>query len=266
MKRGLNTTLLGLLALAGLLATLRQDLGSLALHLGTARLQSGDPGGAETAFRWATTLGRDAAPLAYNLGVSLYRQGDFTGAQQQFAAALATAGRDLSPAIHYNRGNSEFRRGELLAASQPQAARSLLREAVADYGQALAQAPDAADAGSNLAVARLRLAALGAEASSDDKRPRAGTEDKQGTPDGRGNKAEGERTKADAKSASRQMAADAGEERRADSSAGRAKPRVDLTQPEVERLLNDARGREKPAGTLHAGNHAGKLAQPDKDW
>ena len=147
MTRGLNTTLLGLLAVAGLVTTLRQDLGSLALHLGTARLQSGDANGAETAFRWAATLGRDAAPLAYNLGVSLYRQGDFIGAQQQFATALTTADPDLSPAIHYNRGNCRFRRGELLAASQPQAAKSLLREGLADYGQAVAQKPGGTHAG-----------------------------------------------------------------------------------------------------------------------
>lgn len=267
MTRGIaTTTLLGLLAAAGLLTTLRQDLGSLAVHLGTARLDDGDPAGAEAAFHWAATLGRDAAPLAYNLGVSLYRRGDFSGAQQQFAAALAVAGADLSPTIRYNRGNCQFRRGELLAAGRPQDARSLLREAAADYGQALAEDPGATDAANNLAVARARLAALGGEASSEGERPRAGAEDKRAAPDGRGSKTEGERTKADPKGASPQMAANANGEPRADAPVGTAKRRLDLARPEVERLLNEARGREKPAGTLHAGSRAGKLAQPDKDW
>lgn len=266
MTRGFATTLLGLFAMAGLLATLRQDLGSLAVHLGTVRLDNGDPTGAEAAFGWATTLGRDPAPLAYNLGVSLYRRGDFSGAQEKFAAALATAGPDLLPTIRYNRGNCQFRRGEQLAAGQPQVARGLLREAVADYGQALAEEPGATDAASNLATARARLAALGGEISPEGKRPRDGSEDKAAASDRRDSTAEGEQGRADPKGVSPQMAAGANREGRENGRDTRTKPRLDLTQPEVERLLSEARGREKPAGALHAGNRPGTLARPDKDW
>lgn len=269
MMRALTNTLLGLLAVAGLTVTLRQDLSNLALSEGTARLQSGDPSGAESAFNRAISLGSDAAPLAYNLGVSLYRKGDFVRAQQQFATALATADPDLSAAIHYNRGNSRFRQGELLAASDPQAARSLLSEAMADYGQALAGEPDATDAAGNLAAVRLRLAALDKQVSpegsrrpptSDEKRAREAAKDQD-------SKAAGERTKADSSSPPQATTADAAQAADgADDALGKGKPRRDLTQPEVERLLNEARGRERPAGMPHAGNPAGKLAQPDKDW
>ncbi len=269
MTRALANTLLGLLAVTGLTFTLHQDLTSLALHQGTARLQSGDPSGAEKAFNRALSLGSDAAPLAYNLGVGLYRQGDFARAQQQFATALATAGPDLAAAIHYNRGNSRFRQGELLAASDPPAARSLLSDAMADYGQALAADPDAADAAGNLAAARLRLAALGRKTSSEDSRQPAGSDEKQAgeTARNQASKAEGERTKADSSSTPPATTADAAQAADgADDSLGKGKPRQVLTQPEVERLLNEARGRERPAGVPHTGNHAGKLAQPDKDW
>jgi tetratricopeptide (TPR) repeat protein len=269
MTRALTNTLLGLLAVAGLTVTLQQDLSSLSLSQGTARLQTGDLSGAEMAFNRAISLGSDAAPLAYNLGVSLYRKGDFVRAQQQFATALATAGPDLAAAIHYNRGNSRFRQGELLAANDPQAARSLLSEAMADYRQALAGDPEATDAAGNLAAARLRLAALGKAASPDgSSRPPASDEKRAGeTAKDQGSKAESEPKKADSSSTPEATTADAAQAADGtDDSLGKGKPRRDLTQPEVERLLNEARGRERPAGVPHAGNPAGKLAQPDKDW
>ena len=34
----------------------------------------------------------------------------------------------------------------------------------------------------------------------------------------------------------------------------------------MERLLNDARGHEKPAGSLHNDGQLGRSAMPDKDW
>ena len=80
-------------------------------------------------------------------------------------------------------------------------------------------------------------------------------------------KTAGERTKADSSSPPQATTADAAQAADgADDALGKGKPRRDLTQPEVERLLNEARGRERPAGMPHAGNPAGKLAQPDKDW
>jgi len=249
-----------LLTLAGLAIILRHDLANLARYLGSARLQAGDVMGAAAAFRHAVALGGDAAPLAYNLGVSLYRKGEYLRAREQFAAALATAGPNLRAATLYNRGNCQFRQAERLAAGDQEAARRFFQEAISDYGKALALAPDAVDAGGNLNLARVRLAALGADAGNPHT---AGAEKPPQEKVGNGSKAGTKH----AQPATKQAAAGAAQEaERADASATSGKTRRDLTRNEAERLLNEARGREKPAGMPHRGNRNGPLAKPDRDW
>jgi tetratricopeptide (TPR) repeat protein len=263
MRRSIEM-LLALLILAGLALALRQDLADLALSQGQARLRAGDLGGAAAAFARAAALGRDAAPLAYNLGVSLYRKGEYLRARDQFSAALATAGPELAAAIRYNRGNSQFRQGERLAGSDREAARAFFREAVADYGKALSLEPGAVDAGANLGLARERLAALGSEPARAGSRRDAGAErpGKSEAGSGKGQRAE----TTQAQPATGQAAASrARAAARTDAVASPGKTRRDLTRQEAERLLNEARGREKPAGMPH-GDHAGQSAKPDRDW
>jgi len=265
MKRRSVRILLALLVLAGLALALRQDLANLALYQGNARLHAGDIGGAQAAFARAVVLGGDAAPLVYNLGVSLYRKGEYLRAREQFAAALATAAPALKAAIHYNRGNCQFRLGERLAGSDPHAARRFFQEAIADYGKALAPAPDAADAGGNLNLARGRLAALGSAPANADKQRNVGADQAQQSVAGKGAQ---DATRQARAAASRQKASAgaAREAERADAAATAAKSRRDLSRSEAERLLNEARGREKPAGMLHSEKDVGRLARPEQDW
>ena len=250
-----------LLALAALVISARRDLSHLAIDQGAARLQAGDVPGAEVAFHRAIALGSDAAPLAYNLGVGLYRVGAFAKAGSQFATTLATAGPALAAVSHYNRGNCLYREAERLAADDRDAARRFLQEAIADYGQALALAPGAGDAGSNLSLARSRLAALGSGPAQTGGQPGAGQGQKGRT--GAGAKAGSRQTA----NASPQAAAGAAQQaERADPAASAGKTRRDLTRQEAERLLNDARGRERPTGMLHGGGRNEQMAKPEKDW
>lgn len=265
MKRRPVQAIVALLVMAGLAIALRQDLANLALYQGNARLRAGDVSGAEAAFARAVSLGGAAAPLAYNLGVSLYRKGEYLRAREQFAAALATAGPELKVAIHYNLGNCQFRQGERLATGDREAARRSFQEAAADYGKALALVPDASDAGGNLNLARARLAALGSERERDAGQGRGGTDQAQKSEAGNGQK-EGSRQAQPAANQQKASAGAAQEAERADAAATLGKPHRDLTRHEAERLLNEARGREKPAGLPHGGKLDGQLAKPERDW
>ncbi len=255
------------LLLAGLSLLLRQDLQNLALYQGSARLQTGDEAGAEAAYRRAAALGAANAPLTYNLGVNLYRKGDYPRAGELFAAALATARPDLTVAVRYNLGNSEFRQAERLSVDHPEAARRLMRQAIADYGLALAQTPNASDVVANLGLAQARLAALGegtgGERGQGKKMPAA-----RANPAGQPAAGGGARTKTGQTrpTAGSSAKADAHEAAQADKTASSGKPRPELTPSQAERLLNEARGREKPTGLLHADTQNGALAKPDKDW
>jgi len=260
MKPRLVRALLILLSLAGLVFALRHDFGELALQRGEARLRAGDIAGAKAALDQAIALGGDGAPLAYNLGVGHYRNGDFTQALKWFDVATASVAPGLRAATLYNRGNSEFRLAERLAATRPTAAIDWYRKAVTSYEEALVQMPDAADVSGNRVLSMNRLAAL------EDAGRRAGKEsashrESGGNRLGTGAKATQPRT--DTRSAK------TGESRQADApdpSATSGKSRHDLTQAEVERLLNDARGREKLMGMPHAHKQASPSAQPALDW
>lgn len=269
MMRRLMHAAVILLALVGLSLSLRHDLADLALRQGNSRLLAGDLAGAEAAFRRAVALGSEAAPLAYNLGVSHYRRGEFAQAQRQFAAALATAGPALRGAIHYNLGNCGYRQGERLAASDRRAAGEMLRQAVADYGEALIQTPGAPDARSNLMLARTRLTALAGGRARDGNK-RGGVAEQPRSPGGAAGKGPAAGTpQAGAQPASSRQKAAAGTREKsggADAPADSGKSRRELTRNEVERLLNEARGREKPTGMPHGGKQNRPLAKPEKDW
>lgn len=266
MKRRFGLLVLVLLALAALAAALRHDLANLAIRQGAGRLSDGDWAGAQAAFARAIALGRDSALLRYDLGVSLYRGGEFDQARQQFEAALVSAPPDMVVAVRFNRGNSYYRLAERRAGGDREAAEKFLRAAIADYGEALVHDPAAADARGNLDLSRSRLAALTAAAGGDQARQsrRPGAERQAGAA------ASGPET-----AAGRQQAVP-GQPAAADGSAGRAdspvppgstgKARRDISRTEAERLLNDARGREQLAGSLHGGRPHGQVAQPEKDW
>ena len=256
MTRRPQTWLPALLLLASLGLALRQDLAHLAVRQGHGSLGRGDVPGAAAAFARAGALGQPAAPLAFNLGVTLYRAGDYPRARDQFTTALASADPALAAASHYNRGNSQFRLGERLAAGDREAARRLFQAAIADYGQA-----GTADARANLGLVRARLAVLGGESAQGGERRPAATAQAQPAGDGIGKDAK-------AMPAAGQAAAahTAREAEHADAKASLGKTRPALSRQEAERLLNEARGRERPAGPLHAGSQNGPLAKPERDW
>lgn len=242
--------------LAALALALRQDLSSLALRTGEQRLGAGDVQGAWQAFQRAIALGVDAAPLRYNLGVTHYRNGQYAQARSQFDAAIARAGSGLLPAALYNRGNALFRQAERSAPHDPAAATRLFQAAIADYDKALALMPGAMDANANLGLARQRLAVLQGRAGADNVPPKGANQ---------GQAAEKPAGQASRSGVTRPGRAEGKPKASNDPSAsGRA--RKTLSQAEVERLLNDARGRDLPAGALHGGGDPGRQSRPDRDW
>lgn len=266
MKRRVGEAIVMLLILGGLVMALRQDLMNLALNQGKTRLLAGDVTGAETAFRRAAALGGDAAPLVYNVGVGMYRKGEFQQAQRMFSVTLATAGAGLQAATLYNRGNCLFRQGEQLAVRDQEAARTKFQEAIADYGKALSLSPGAADIGGNLARARARLARL---ANGNARVPDTARTKHVKSPEGAASPDSNAGTGHSPAPAPNQQMADGSAAQGAsgtESPTTAGKPRRELTWNEAERLLNEARGREKLAGPPHAGNPNEPLAKPDKDW
>ena len=258
------------LVIAGAVAlTLRHDLVALFEAQARARLAAGDPGAAESSFRRAARIGGNAAVHGYELGVGLYRGGDFAGAQRQFSAALTAAAPELAAAARHNRGNSIFRQAEAVAASDRQAAARLFAEAAADYAEALVLAPGAADSAANLGLARARVAALAGESGSDgrpageDRQADAGADASGGSRPGNAGQG-GSPASPEQPDAQPQSGQTAGGRDNAHDAPGRSRP--DLTPGDVERILNDARGREKPAGSLHESERHERPARPEKDW
>jgi len=270
MKR-LRLVVLVLALLLALFFSLRHDLTQAAWRQGDALLRANDAAGAEIAFRRAIALHGDSVPLLYDLGVSLYRKGDFAAARRQFAAALAAAEPGLSAAIHYNLGNCEFRLAEQEATKARDAARHRLKDAVANFGKALALADndaEGADARENMAIAQAKLLMFGeGEGGGSASRERS---------DGLG---DGRKTGADARSQAgpdgAQPKADNGGKsagtgqpraaERANPGGMGGKPRAELSRGEAERLLDTARGRERLSGMPHGG---GRLDVPagGKNW
>lgn len=243
MKRLLWLPFLLLLALA-----LRHDLGRWSLEQGESLRRAGDLAGAEGQLRQAARLGADVTPLAYNLGVSQYRKGDYAAARAHFAAAAAVTGEvapsALVAASRYNRGNSSVR----LAETDRAAARHHLETALADYDRALALEPGDAASRANRAFAQGRLAALLAARAQDEDQRDAETPGRQPIGAPRPGERPGQQ----------------GRDR--DDSLAPGKNRRDLSPQEAQRLLNEARHREIPAGPLHGGGRNPPGARPEKDW
>jgi tetratricopeptide (TPR) repeat protein len=214
-------------------------------------LRRGDLAAAETSLRRVRALGGEAAPLAYNLGVARYRRGEFGSARAQFSATLAEP--ELAAASHFNRGNSAFRQAE----AEPAKAETHLSEAVADFERTLTLQPGDPAAQANREMARGRLAALRQTRESRDQAEKDKTgKDKPGV-DKAGAKPAG-----DPKAGQKPGQAGGGNK----DLLAPGKSRRDLNPTETERLLNEARGRERPAGPLHQGGQNGPGPRPEKDW
>ena len=233
---------------------LRRDLADLAVRQGDAKLLAGDAAGAAMSYGHAISIGHDAAPLAYNLGVSLYRQGDYLRARDRFAAATAMA----AAVSHYNLGNCLFRLGERAAGDREQARRYYL-DAVSEYG--MVSTPDAA---ANRNLARMRLAALAGagENAGNRERQRAGEAGRPAGGDAIPRQGGGQGQAAGAKDSTR----GATRAERPHPAAAEGKSRYSLTRQEAERLLSEARGRERPAGLLQERQQALQTARPERDW
>lgn len=268
MTRGWIKALLVVCALLLLAGALRHDLANWSTRQGMARLRAGDVAGAEAAFRRAIDFGKPAAPLHFNLGVAHYRDHAHDPARKQFDLAIAAAAPELRPAAHYNRGNSFYRQAQSVSGRDSRVAITLLQQAMADYRRVLALAPGDANARGNLDLARARLRGLegGQAKGKRDDRANAGQRqaaDPAGAPRSRDQgRAGGKTPPGEKKPASQAGSRAAG----MDTPLSGGKPTRALTKNEVERLLNDARGREKPAGSLHGGGKLGPSAMPDKDW
>lgn len=232
---------------------------------GEAALRAGDVPAAMASLAWASRLGVGDAVQAYNLGVGFYRMGDFARAERQFSAALATAGPGLAQAARFNRGNARYRLAEGGSAGDREARGRWYGGAMADYSAVLAGYPEAADARVNLDAARRRYAVLMA-ATAKGKAQQADAHGAAGNPSpvsGRQTGDKRETRQAEGKSGQTNRSRQ-GEAPR--DASGQGESRRDLTRAEAERLLNDARGRERLAGPLHAGGRAERLAGPEKDW
>ena len=254
MKRLLVRAGALMLILAVLGFALRHDLIEWNLRQGDVRLRAGDAAGAAAALRQANLLGATAAPLAFNLGVSRYRKGDYANAREYFSTALSTASPRLAAAIHFNLGNSAFRQAETVAGRDQPAANRLFRIAMADYARALALAPEDADALNNRSLAQIRLEALTPKTVAAADR-QAGRE-RNGV--GRGER----KPSGDSQAGSLPGKPDTGKE----NILAPGKTRRDVSMTEAERLLNEARGRERPAMPLLGESSNGSAARPDKDW
>lgn len=263
MKARALPALAALLAFLLLGAALRHDLAAHFLRQGGERLRAGDAPGAAAALRMSAALGGDAGTLAFHLGVLHYRKGEYDPARRQFDVAVAAAPPGREAAARFNRGNSFYRLAEAAAGRDAQAALGHFRQAMDDYRQALALELGDAGARRNLELAQARWAALAAGPGGREKvdAPRPAPD---ATPaQGRGENRADAKARAEAKPAAGQGAAktDDGDDPTPGQRSARALPRE-----EVERLLNEARGRERPAGELHAGDRHGRAARPGRDW
>lgn len=255
--------LLGALVFVALAGALWLDMIGWAARRGETALRAGDVPAAMASLAWASRLGGGDAVQAYNLGVGFYRMGDFARAERQFSAALATAGPGLALAARFNRGNARYRLAE--GAGDREARGRWYGGAMADYSAVLAGYPEAADARVNLDAARRRYAVLMASAAKG-KAQQADAHGAAGNPSPASGRQIGDKRE------TRQVEGKSGQTNRSRrgeaprDGSGQGESRRDLTRAEAERLLNDARGRERLAGPLHAGGRAERLAGPEKDW
>lgn len=252
------------LAGAAMLAlSLRHDLALWFLRHGVEQLRSGEEVRALIALRRASSLGGDADVLGYNLGVIHYRNREYELARSHFDTATA-ASPPLGLAARYNRGNALYRLAEQRMEKDPEAAAGLMLLAMADYRAVLEDMPGDQDASHNLEMLQARWAAItsdrkGREEAGDAPLGSASAGAEKSQPD----KAPPGKAEAGSKQESGRSARQAGEEHSAHFPA--RSPR-ELPRAEVDRLLNEARGRERPAGELHGGGGLGRSAKPEKDW
>lgn len=254
--------LVGLSLIVLALLALRENLSALALLAGERSLRIEEITNAARSFRIAAALGRDPATLAYNLGVAFYRRGDHARAKEWFADSLSKADPALVGTVHYNLGNCLFRQAE--AAGDGETAGRLFRAAAGEYALALSKTPNDDDAKANLGLAQKRMAALSASGpnSTDRKRSSASST---------GRKEAGhesnERDKA------RPGDIQAGSAKATPSRAWTGTTTADavarlhpLSDNEVERLLSEARGRERPLGSLVGAGRPARVTTPEHDW
>jgi len=288
--RRLVQALLVMLLLADLAASLRHDLALYSWRRGSELLRRGDHAGALVLLRRAGRLAPGSLPIAYDTGVALYRLGEWQKARESFAAASRTSVPGLRTAALYNLGNCVFRQGERAAGVEKtkagngerpgegrEAAGRLFQEAARRYEQVLACAPGAADARHNLTVVHSRqaepLRGAGAAAPGAHPGKEAGREQAGGDPTGkgpgqRGMEGEGARRAGEAspdrRGASGRETAGTPPGDPFAAAAGKARP--SLTRAASERLLNEARGREKMSPAHSAQGERGRQARPEKDW
>ncbi len=103
----------------------------------------------------------DSPRLQFNLGDARYKAGKYDDALASFGK-VATGQADAARAarVAYNVGNVKFRRGEAIAATEPQQALALWTEALAAYRKALGAQPDDGDAKFNHELVERKIAAL----------------------------------------------------------------------------------------------------------
>ncbi|MFH1665892.1 MAG: tetratricopeptide repeat protein [Candidatus Omnitrophota bacterium] len=82
----------------------------------------------------------------YNRAVALYRKGGFKEAEDAFLRVLASEKENLEVRSMYNAGNSRFRSGESMSASDPQSAINSFRGAAEYYRKAIELDPADTDA------------------------------------------------------------------------------------------------------------------------
>jgi Ca-activated chloride channel homolog len=103
----------------------------------------------------------DSPRLHFNLGDARYKSGKYDDALSSFSGVTT---RDDEPArtarVAYNVGNTKFRQGEAVEASEPQKALSLWAESLAAYRRALGADPDDVDAKFNHELVEKKIAAL----------------------------------------------------------------------------------------------------------
>jgi tetratricopeptide (TPR) repeat protein len=258
------------LALAALVVALRADFANFFAWRGHTELRAGNFMAAQAAFRRSYRLGQDSAPTRFNLALTLYNLNEFEEARRQFEAVLVTAGPELTAATFYNRGNALYRLAERQVAQNPQAASRLWRAAIADYAEALAQDPHATDARSNLDLARMQLTALGkARDQERDGRNQGSAEKTRSGESPAGGTPQSEARQQDAAAGRHEsMTPDGGRptQDNAEQPTAGGHSRRDMSRSEAERLLNDARGRDRLFGLPLNVNSTAQMAKPEKDW
>jgi Ca-activated chloride channel family protein len=95
--------------------------------------------------------------LQFNLGAAAYKAGDFAAATTAFNNALKTREVPLQQSAYYNLGNSLFRQGEKVVATDPQSTIATWQQSLGAFDTALQLKPADTDATFNRNVVKTRL-------------------------------------------------------------------------------------------------------------